>query len=140
MGKINWGRVVLGGLLAGVVLNAYDFVMNGMVLAAQWNASLQGLGKGPMGASMIVWFVLSDFLLGLWAIWLYAAIRPRYGAGPKTALWAGLAGWFVMGLVNTISMMPMGLFPASLYHWNLIGSLVMFPVAAIVGAAIYQEA
>lgn len=139
MGKINWGRVVLGGLLAGVVLNAYDFVMNGMVLAAQWNASLQALGKGPMGSSMIVWFVLSDFLLGLWAIWLYAAIRPRYGAGPKTALWAGLAGWFVMGLVSTISMMPMGLFPASLYHWNLIGSLVMFPVAAIVGAALYQE-
>src|SRR5437660_1511204 len=30
MGKINWGRVVAGGLLAGLVLNCVDFVVNGM--------------------------------------------------------------------------------------------------------------
>ncbi|HSE60477.1 MAG TPA: hypothetical protein VLA99_17380 [Nitrospiraceae bacterium] len=27
------------------------------------------------------------------ALWLYAAIRPRFGAGPKTALYAGLGVW-----------------------------------------------
>ena len=140
MGKINWLRVVLGGLLAGVVLNVYDFVVNGTILAAQWNAALQALGKGQMGGSMVVWFVVCDFLIGLWALWIYAAIRPRFGAGPKTAVIAGLTAWFGLGLINTLSQLPMGLFPAGLYHWNLIGTLVMGPVATIAGAALYQEA
>ena len=61
MGKINLGRVVAGGLLAGVVLNVYDFVMNGVVLADQWNAAMAAMGKGEMGGSLIAWFVLFDF-------------------------------------------------------------------------------
>lgn len=140
MGKINWGKVVLGGLLAGVVLNAYDWLLNGVVLMADWNAAFQALGKGQMGGSAIVWFVVCDFLLGLWILWLYAAIRPRFGAGPKTAIWAGLGTWALIGLINTLSMQPMGLLPASLLHWNLIGALIMHPVAAVAGAAVYQEA
>jgi hypothetical protein len=28
--KINWGRVVVGGLVAGVVLNVFDFLVNGL--------------------------------------------------------------------------------------------------------------
>jgi len=40
MGKINWGRVVLGGLLAGVVLNVIDWVVYGKVLAADFNAGI----------------------------------------------------------------------------------------------------
>ncbi len=36
MGKINWGRVFLGGLLAGVVVNVFEFVTNGLVLASNW--------------------------------------------------------------------------------------------------------
>ena len=38
-------------------------------------------------------FLAWGFLVGIFAVWLYAAIRPRYGAGPKTALCAGAAVW-----------------------------------------------
>ncbi len=38
MGKINWGRVLLGGLLAGIVVNVFEYVTNGVVLASDWNA------------------------------------------------------------------------------------------------------
>ena len=138
MGKINWGRVVLGGLLAGVVLNVYDWLLNGVILMNDWNAALQALGKGQMGGSMGVWFVVCDLLIGVWTLWLYAAIRPRYRAGPKTALCAGLGGWVLIGLINTISTEAMGMMPANLLHWNLIASLVMYPVAALAGAALYQ--
>lgn len=140
MGKINWGRVVLGGLLAGVVLNVYDWLLNGVILMNDWNTALQALGKGQMGGGMVVWFVVCDFLIGLWTLWLYAAIRPRYGAGPKTALIAGLGGWALIGLINTLSTLPMHLLPTNLLHWNLIGALIMYPVAVVAGAALYQEA
>jgi hypothetical protein len=33
MKKINMGRVLLGGLIAGVVLNIGEFLLNGVVLA-----------------------------------------------------------------------------------------------------------
>lgn len=139
MGKINLGRVVAGGLLAGVVLNVYDFVMNGVVLADQWNAAMTAMGKGEMGGSLIAWFVLFDFLFGIWIVWVYAAIRPRFGPGPRTAAIAGLAGWALMGLLHTISEAPMGIFPANLYWVNTIAALVMVPVAGVVGAWPYQE-
>lgn len=140
MGKINWGRVVLGGLLAGVVLNVYDWLMNGVILMNAWTAALQALGKGQMGGSTVAWFVVCDFLLGIWTLWLYAGIRPRYGAGPKTALIAGLGAWALYGFINTLSAGAMGLLPASLFHWNLIGALIVYPLAAMAGAALYKEA
>jgi len=140
MGKINWLRVVLGGLLAGVVLNLYDWLLNGVILMNDWNTALQALGKTQMGGHMVVWFVVSDFLLGIWLLWAYAAIRSRYGAGPKTALVAGLGAWALYGLINTLSAGAMGLLPANLFHWNLLASLIMYPVATVAGAWVYQEA
>ena len=38
MASINTGKVVTGGLVAGVVANAVDFVTNNYVLAADWQA------------------------------------------------------------------------------------------------------
>src|SRR6266446_3714944 len=32
MGKINLARVILGGLLAGLILNIFEYVLNGVVL------------------------------------------------------------------------------------------------------------
>ena len=40
--------------------------------------------------------------LGIAAVWLYAAIRPRYGAGPRTAVIAGLAVWVMADLWSGI--------------------------------------
>ena len=35
--------------------------------------------------------VIVDFILGILTVWVYAAIRPRFGPGPRTALTAALA-------------------------------------------------
>jgi hypothetical protein len=34
MGKTNVARVLLGGLLAGLVLNIFEYVLNGVVYAS----------------------------------------------------------------------------------------------------------
>jgi hypothetical protein len=43
MSSINWGRVILGGLLAGLVINVFEFVLNGVVhcrvCGPRWTAS-----------------------------------------------------------------------------------------------------
>ena len=139
MGKINWGRVVLGGLLAGLVLNVLDFLVNGVWLASEWNAAMQALGKGPVTAALIKWFVIYDFLIGIFMVWLYAAIRPRYGAGVRTAVYAGVATWLVIGFLHSMGEAPMGIFPHRLYVVTTLVSLICVPLAAVAGAWPYKE-
>lgn len=139
MGKINMGRVVAGGLLAGLVLNVFDFVIHGWLLMDQWNEAMAALGKGEMSGSAIVWYVLFDFVLGIAAVWLYAAIRPRYGAGPKTAAWAGLFVWFLVGLMFNLGQIPSGVWPTNLLVISAVVSVVYLPLATVVGAWWYKE-
>jgi len=140
MGKINWGRVVLGGLLAGVVLNIVDFVFFGVMMKQEVDAAMQALGKRP-GAmdSLVPLFVVVDFVSGIGLLWVYAAIRPRFGAGAKTAVIAGVAVWFFIGLLHAISEGPMGLFPQKMYTVGTVVALVQYAVAGAVGAYVYKE-
>ncbi|HMH82927.1 MAG TPA: hypothetical protein VK531_08660 [Gemmatimonadales bacterium] len=140
MGKINWGRVVLGGLLAGVVLNIVDFLTYGVWLKADMAAAMTALGKQPgaMDAAIPLRVTL-DFVSGIGLVWVYAAIRPRFGAGVKTAVIAGLAVWFFVGLVHAIGEAPMGFMPQSLMTIGTCVALVALPVATVVGAYVYKE-
>lgn len=140
MGKINLKWVVVGGLLAGLVLNVVDFVLFGMILADDLNAAMQALGKGPIGGSAVAWFVAIDFVMGIALIWAYAAMRPRFGAGPGTAARAGLFVWFVAVLLHAVGQSQMGLMPMNVQVIGTVVALVLYPVAAVVGAAPYKEA
>ncbi|MBW3660918.1 MAG: diaminopimelate decarboxylase, partial [Gemmatimonadetes bacterium] len=43
MGTIDRGRVILGGLVAGVVLNVGEYVLNGLLLRERWDAAMTEL-------------------------------------------------------------------------------------------------
>ena len=140
MGKINWGRVVLGGLLAGVVLNIVDWLTYGVWLKADLAAAMQALGKQPgaMDSAVPLWVAL-DFVYGIGLLWVYAAIRPRFGAGPKTAVIAGVAVWFFVGLLHAIGEAPMGFMPQRVMMIGTIVNLIELAVAGPVGAYVYKE-
>jgi hypothetical protein len=139
MGKINLQKVIVGGLIAGVVLNVVDFVLYGVLLKDQMAAAMTALGKQPITNAQVPWFVVLDFVAGIFLVWMYAAVRPRFGPGPGTAVKAGVAVWFVAGLLNTLFMMPMGLMPQNLMITTVAVMLVEFPLAAVVGAKFYTE-
>jgi hypothetical protein len=140
MGRINLGRVVGGGLLAGLVLNVYDFVVHGVLLEADWQAAMTALGKpaDTMDAGAIAVFVVIDFIIGIFSVWLYAAMRPRFGPGPRTAVIAALALWFV-AVIFTASQAPLGLFPPKLLWLPIAGAVVVVPLAVAAGAYVYRE-
>ena len=142
MSKINSGRVLLGGIVAGIVMNVVDFIVNVPILGAQWKVSTDKLLPNPPpgldGTSAMGW-ILSDLVAGLFMIWLYAAIRPRFGPGPKTALMAGLGVWFITHLAYA-SLFFMGLYPAELVCASTAGALVAFLAGGLAGGALYQEA
>lgn len=140
MVKINMGRVILGGLLAGLVINISEFLLNTLVLAKPWAEAMKALNREmPMDSGAMTFFTLLGFALGLIATWLYAAIRPRYGAGPMTAICAGLTVWALASLYASAAMMPMHLFPQRLLMYGVLWQLFELPIATLAGAWIYRE-
>ena len=140
MGKINLGRVVVGGLLAGVVLNVFEFVLNEPILGDQWTAAMESLNRAaPTGAGTMIGYVVWNFLLGIALVWFYAAVRPRFGPGPKTAVITGLAVWFVIWFLGFGGTLLSGMFPSSLVVITLIWEFFEVPIATLAGAWLYQE-
>ena len=139
MGRINTGRVVLGGLLAGLVINISEFVLNGVLLAEEMTAAMAALNRPPVDDSMVAWFLVLGFALGITMVWLYAAIRPRLGAGPKTAACAAATVWFLAYCYSSIGMAITGLFPARMIAIGVAWGLAELIIAGIAGAWLYKE-
>ena len=139
MGSINFGRVLLGGLLAGLILNLGDFVLNEPVLGEQWKAAMESHGMGTPDSNAIMWFMLMNLIAGIGLVWLYAAIRPRFGANAKTAVIAGLIVWFFAWLWNNSALIAMGTFPTKLMLIGIVWGFFQFPIASIAGAWLYKE-
>lgn len=141
MEKINGTRVIAGGLLAGAVINVSEFVVNGVLLKARWATAMRDLRKPAQISSLAMEsFIVWGFLLGVFAIWLYAAIRPRYGPGPKTAAVAGVALWVLGYLVNSIPVAAMHLFPRHPLAYRAAAGLVAVVAGTVLGAWLYKEA
>ncbi|MGH9603323.1 MAG: hypothetical protein ACRD24_13145 [Terriglobales bacterium] len=81
-----------------------------------------------------------NFVAGIWIMWLYAAIRPRYGPGPRTAAVAGLAGWLAVAIIE-VELALLLLLPISLGGLAVpLGvALPAMILAAVVGAWQYKE-
>ena len=141
MGKINWTRVLIGGLIAGVVLNVLWFAVWGPLVGRSLSAALLALGHPmPETVGTMVLLVVLGFLMGILAIWLYAAIRPRYGAGPGTALLAGVAAGLLFGVLPDIGWgLTLRLIPGKVWTADAVFSLVAMIIATLLGAWVYKE-
>jgi hypothetical protein len=115
-------------------------VLYGVWLRPDFAATMQALGKSPSAMdSLVPLFVVVDFVYGIGLVWLYAAIRPRYGAGVKTAVIAGVAVWVFISLLRSISEAPMGLFPQRVYTLGTCVTLIEYAIAGAAGAYFYKE-
>jgi hypothetical protein len=138
MGKINGARVILGGLAAGLIINISEFLLNSVILQKDMEAAVGALNR-QVGGAQIAMFTAWAFLTGIFAVWLYAAIRPRYGAGPKTAITAGFAVWCLGYLLAAVTPFALKLFPASVIATGLVVGLIEIIIGTLVGAKIYRE-
>ena len=141
MAGINMSRVLVGGLAAGVVMNVIDGTVNGFLLSSQWAAETNALNSTLMArvatSSMVGWIVY-DFLIGILTVWLYAAMRPRFGPGASTAIKAGFVMWLITHIAFA-SFVFMGLYSSSLMMLSAAGGLVSAIAGAHVGGMLYQE-
>lgn len=139
MGKTNVARVILGGLLAGLILNIFEYVLNGVVFASQWDAFEKMLGR-QMRPGAIPFFVVATFVMGIGVVWLYAVARPRLGPGPKAATLTGIAFWFFAYAIPAADSVVAGLGPGRLTVMVTVILLAGAILASICGAWLYTEA
>lgn len=135
---MNWKRIVAGGLLAGLVLNVGEFVIEPL-MGSQMENFFTRLGLPIPGESAMVVLGVAAFALGIVAVWLYAAIRPRYGAGPRTAVVAGLAVWALSCLFPNLALYAFGLIGGGLFWIWTLWPLVASVAATLAGAWVYRE-
>jgi len=140
MGKINFGRVLLGGIVAGVILNLGEMVLNGMILAKEMADFFNRCGFKQPASTFYVIAIAITFVLGIVIVLGYAAIRPRFGAGPKTAIIAALFAWFGVYVYQNVIALGLGMVPIKLVAIALVWGLVEYIIASLVGAALYKEA
>jgi hypothetical protein len=140
MNNINMGRVVLGGLLAGLILNVGEWLLNDKVLGAQMKDFMTKHNFPEPGGNFLIIAVGLTFVLGIVIVLGYACIRPRLGAGVKTAIIAGLFAWFGIyfysGIINGVLF---GI-PMNTMIMVIVWGLVEYAVAAVAGAWLYTEA
>jgi hypothetical protein len=139
MSKINVGRVIAGGILAGIVINAFEYVLHGIVMAQEWSSVMKSLNRPDFPMQAMIWFNLAGFVTGIAAIWTYAAIRPRFGAGAKTAVIAGLLTGVTVYALSYAKPVAAGIYPFQPFAVMLAVEIVGTIFATLAGAWLYQE-
>jgi hypothetical protein len=125
---------VLGcGVLAGAVCIILGTIA--IAVLARDFIALPHNGLAAPTQGFITLNIVLDLLTGVSILWLYAAIRPRYGHGPKTA---GIAAWFIVSLEDAL-WCSFELFPARTVTPLIFGALPAPTVPALVGARYYKE-
>jgi hypothetical protein len=140
MGSINLGRVILGGFVAGIIIDVFEFCLNGVLLANQWPGVMASINRPAIGMHDVVLFNIIGLITGVVAVWTYAAIRPRFGSGVKTAIYAGGLTWVTAYALATTTPVIMGVFSLQMACVLVAVGLVEIVVATIAGAWLYQEA
>ena len=137
MGRINWLRVVVCGIVTGVVWTALSAISTWYV-GTDFNAAVPGNKILAPSTALATFLLTVNLASGVWAMWLYAAIRPRYGAGAKTAAVAGFAWWVVTTLADA-TWGSFGLVPVKALLPLSAVSLPEMILAVLVSAWLYKE-
>ncbi len=132
-------RIVLGGLAAGLMSNLFDFVITQYLMAEEFASILARLNVDESTAqSWIPLFALADFVWGFLLVFTYAAIRPRFGPGPRTAVIGAMMVWLSLA-VGVLILLAIGLHTPQSYLESSALYLISAVASSLVGAALYRE-
>ncbi len=142
MSGINVPRMYLAGLAAG---GFTTLVQLGAWALGAYDRLGQALGPTFLEFAnrfVIPALALETFVGGPLAIWLYAAIRPRFGAGPRTALIAAIYIWIVLCPYGLTALYMGGLLTTMSVKLLVVLELAMLPLVVaglLIGGYLYRE-
>jgi hypothetical protein len=134
---MNYPRILLGGVVSGVIWTIASSLVT-LLFGQDFATAIPDNRLAAPSVGLVTFLVTVNLLEGIWAIWLYAAMRPRFGAGPKTALTAGLAWWIISSLVD-VTWGSFGFVPDRAIIGPVAASLPAILISSFVGAWLYKE-
>lgn len=126
--------LVIDGLLAGAVVNAGEFVLNGLLLRDHWDAAMRSLARPPIGSTAIVLLNAMGFALGIAMMLTYRALLAYFSSSRKAALAAGLLAWLLAYVLGFGWFVSMGVFPGTIYLATVAWAFFELPLACLAGA------
>lgn len=145
MNKISRIRVIVGGVVGGIVLSISNILKEIVIpeFGLEWTAAMARLGidmnRLVEDEMVLVYFFIQSVSYSIFAVWLYAALQFRYGARMNTSIYAGLCVWFLGYLLPMLGYMILGIFSSHLVLLSAGLSLLQFILATIAGTALYKE-
>ena len=142
MPQMNTARILLGGLIAGLIMNGSEAALHAAILGDETGLLYEKFGIGIPGTAWnLILLISATFLLGIVAVWLCAAMRPRFGARPRTALIAGITVWLLSHLWSGVYLGAgyAGIITPKLAWVPVAWGLLEAPLATLAGAAFYKE-
>jgi hypothetical protein len=132
--SFNWPRVVLCGIVAGMVFTLLTALLVGVwgseFLAAAGTHARAGDGLARTGPGLY----FATISAGIWAVWLYAVIRPRFSNNVGAVITISLAWWLIASIQSLKWMFLLGI-PLSACL-PLAANIVPTAIAVFVGAAL----
>lgn len=139
---LNTQKVIIGGLVAGsviILLNILAQFILGDSIRQEMNAGLPGSADTmTLSVAATVAGIVMKFIIGIILVWLYAAVRPRFGAGPQTAFYVAVCVW-LLGAIFFSDFLLLGMMSILSYAILEVVQFLSFLVATLVGARIYTE-
>lgn len=136
---MNRSRLFLGGLAAGLLLLATGIALGHGILGAEYVRAFASHRAHPVNAITVMENTALRLAYGFLVVFLYAAIRPRFGAGPRTALFAALILWAAAFLPRQMLLAEFGILDGRRLAISLSWSLAEVVLATLLGASIYRE-
>jgi hypothetical protein len=143
-GRMN--KIKVGRLLASGLITLLAFVVVEIVVEKVVGNSLLGLDYDNWYGDLIIpkWTV-GNYVLNIFfalvnstvLMWLYAALRPMFGVGARTALiTSGFAFTFVA--TYAINQANLGIVPIWIAYIEMVYIIIELPLALLVGSWFYE--
>jgi len=141
VGAINFGRVFSCGLLTGLICTLLKALVEEPFFDRSFFEALQRAGspvRHELPAVFLASAIVGTFVVCIYAMWLYASIRPRYGPGAKTAIIAGFAVWILIATTDSF-WASFRLVPLESLLAPMLCALPEIVIALLIGARFYSE-
>jgi hypothetical protein len=134
---MSWGRVLAGGIAAGVVTSAADFVQHGVLLAdtyKKYSEAFTQTQASPM------YFLAVALCVGICTAILFGKTRASWAPGWKGGLAFGFFFALAIFFMNFYQPLVIGGFPYHLaWCWGGINVVDGLLAGAVMGAIIPRE-
>jgi len=134
---MNWTRIVLGGVVAGIVTNLASYVMHGILLADTYKKYSDAFSQVPTNPAKFFGVAIA---VGVCMAILFGKTRTSWAGGWKGGatfgLFVGIAGFFT----HFYNPLVIGGFPYFLgWCWGGIGLISGVLSGAVLGAIVPRE-